>query len=223
MMASIASASRPARIVSAPPPRDRGAAAPASAHLSFFPPFSAVRVVAPDHLRRQGCLSIGMVGVDLGGAGRDAHPRLGYQSVAGALCRIHGADSVRWGSSVDAARGIRQGCPRPGTVWALIFYLAVRLLHARVPWLRDELSVSAGDIAATLAEVLTHLLALLRVFNALRVAAGKTHNCANLTVKHKVSVGLRPQTPLDGRQRSCADDRCVCSGRLGAPHRPGGF
>lgn len=80
------------------------------------------------------------------------------------------------GSVFDIARGIKQGCPSSFSVWALIFDPAVRLLRARMPGLRDELAVFADDIAATSAEVATHLLALLRVFDALCVAAGLALN-----------------------------------------------
>lgn len=75
-----------------------------------------------------------------------------------------------------------QGCPSSGSVWALLFDLAVHVLRLSLAGPRDELSVFADDIALTLAEVVAHLLALLRVFAALIVAAGLELNYSKMVV-----------------------------------------
>lgn len=72
----------------------------------------------------------------------------------------------------EIARGIKRGCPSSGSVWALVFDPAVRLLRAQLRGPTDELSVFADDIAATLARLLAGLPLLFRVFGLLDVAAG---------------------------------------------------
>lgn len=76
-------------------------------------------------------------------------------------------------------RGIKQDCPSSGSVWALLYGPALRALRIAMlgPW-----DVFADDIAATMAEVLAHLPALLRVFDALRAAAGPALNLSKTMV-----------------------------------------
>lgn len=45
----------------------------------------------------------------------------------------------------EIVRGIKQGCPSSGSVWALIFGLFVRLLRERMSGPRDEPSLVADD------------------------------------------------------------------------------
>lgn len=113
--------------------------------------------------------------MDLGGAAGDAHPSVGRPRIASALRRLHGRVlyiGVMTDACFEIARIIKQGCPSAGSVWALICDFASRMLCASMPWPRNEPSLFADDIAAMLAEVLARLPALLRSFDALRVATG---------------------------------------------------
>lgn len=94
------------------------------------------------------------------------------------------------------ARGIKQGCPSSGSVWAIAFDPAVRRLRAAMPGPRDSLTVFADDIAATMLQVVTHLPALLRVFATLRLAAGLE---LNLTKTVVVNYGPTPDFVLKRR------------------------
>lgn len=93
-------------------------------------------------------------------------------------------------ASRDIAQVIQQGCPSARAVWALLFHLVIRLIRARIPRPRDELSLFADDMAA-LAAVLAHLLALLRFFNALRIAASLALNYSKTLI---VNYGVLSQT-----------------------------
>lgn len=74
-----------------------------------------------------------------------------------ALCEGSTAQIVFGGILTDAgfdiARGIKQGCPSSGSVWAMVFDPVVRLLRAQLRGPLDEISVCADDIAATLARL----------------------------------------------------------------------
>lgn len=98
--------------------------------------------------------------------------------------RLHSSGHVcgrRRSSTFGIERGIKQGCPSSGSFWALLFGLVVQVLRMHRAGPRDDLSVFADDIAATIAQVIAHL-ALLRVFDALRVAAVLATNCAQIVV-----------------------------------------
>lgn len=75
-------------------------------------------------------------------------------------------------SVFDIARGIKPCCPSSGSVWALVFDPAARLLCAHLRGPLDEISVFAGDIAVTLARLSVGLPLLFRVFGLLAAAAG---------------------------------------------------
>lgn len=98
-------------------------------------------------------------------------------------------------ASLDTARGIEQGCPNSGSVWAL-FGPAVRLLLERMSGPPPTSFRFADDMATTLAEVLAHLPALLRVCDALRIAAGLALNFSNALI---VNYGVRPDFVLTRR------------------------
>lgn len=75
-------------------------------------------------------------------------------------------------SFFSISRGVKQGCPSSGSVWALAFDPAVRLLRAKLRGPMGELSVFAADIAAALARLISDLPLLSQMFGLLASSAG---------------------------------------------------
>lgn len=67
-------------------------------------------------------------------------------------------------ASVPVQRGIRQGCPSSGSVWALLFDPVVQRLIAAPPSPHDSLTCFADDLAASLIKLGAGLRSLLPVF-----------------------------------------------------------
>lgn len=110
--------------------------------------------------------------MDLGSPRGDAHPRLALRALyEGSTARVV-FGGILTAAVFDIARGIRQGCPSSGSARTLVFEPGVRLLHAHLRGPMDEISVFAGDIAATLARLFVGLPVLLRIFALLSAAAG---------------------------------------------------
>lgn len=100
---------------------------------------------------------------------------------AGSTARILCA-GVAAAFSFPIERATKQRCPSSASVWALVFDPAVRLLRQSMLGPHDDSSVFVDDIAGMVAEVFAHLPALLRVFDALWLAASLSLNDAKTSI-----------------------------------------
>lgn len=75
-------------------------------------------------------------------------------------------------SSFPIQRGILQGCPASGSLWAILFDPIVRSLAAANPKPGGSLTAFADDLAAAFINVLLALRPLMDIFTALPRATG---------------------------------------------------